>query len=282
MDFTHTRIAANGVSLHCAQAGPEDGTLVLLLHGFPDFWYTWKQQLSFLAGQGYRVIAPDQRGYNLSDKPDALRLYNIDELARDVTGLMDALGHSKAILVGHDFGGSVAWRVAHLYPDRVDRLVALNVPHSSVLKRALRTNLRQKLRSWYIFALQIPAAPEWLLKAFDYRLLARVRSRGCPLSPEDLAHYVAAWSQPGALHGMIQWYRALLQTQPKRMHSPMIEPPVLLLWGRRDPYLAYELAPASLELCRNARLITIDEASHWVQHDAADAVNRHVLEFIRS
>ncbi|HSP07779.1 MAG TPA: alpha/beta hydrolase, partial [Acidobacteriota bacterium] len=159
MNFTHRTLPVNGISLHVVEAGPEDGSPVFLLHGFPDFWRTWEKQMEFLAQQGFRAIAPDQRGYNLSDKPAPLAAYNIDQLAGDVTALMDAYGYPRATVIGHDWGGSVAWRTAHLFPDRIEKLVILNVPHSTVMKRALRTGWRQRMRSWYIFLFQIPRIP---------------------------------------------------------------------------------------------------------------------------
>ena len=280
MNISHHSVQVNGISLHVVEAGPENGNPLILLHGFPDFWYTWKNQIDFLAEKGFRVIAPDQRGYNLSDKPEALPAYNIDQLASDVAALMDAFKLPRATLVGHDWGGSVAWRTAHLFPDRVEKLVVLNVPHSTVLKHALRNSWRQRFRSWYVLFFQIPRLPEACLRAFNQALLARTRQRGCRLSPEDLALYREAWARPGALRSMIQWYRALLQTKPQRLPSPEIIPPVMILWGPRDRYLNRNLASLSLDLCRQGMLFFIKNAAHWVHHDAAEEVNRLIMEFV--
>lgn len=277
MDLRHRTIPVNGISLHVVEAGPETGRPVFLLHGFPDFWYTWIRQIRFLADEGFRVVAPDQRGYNLSDKPAEIAEYNIDQLAADIIALMESYNSPRSLLIGHDWGGSVAWRTAHLCPERVEKLVILNVPHSAVLKQALRTEIRQKLRSWYIFFFQVPRVPEWILSAFHCLLLKRLRARGSRLTAEETELYVQAWSQPGAIRGMIQWYRALLRTKARRMESPRIMPRVHIIWGSRDKYLGREMAQRSLELCDHGKLTFLENASHWVQHDEPDEVNRLIL-----
>lgn len=282
-NITHRRVQVeDGTSLHVAEAGPANGLPVLLLHGFPDFWYTWKEQIPFLAGCGFRVIAPDQRGYNLSDKPTAVARYNMDRLAQDVVALMDACGLKSAALAGHDFGGSVAWRAAQLFPERITRLVILNVPHSAVLKRAIRTDWKQRTRSWYFFFFQVPWVPEFALRLFSFRRLAQTRQRCSRLSEADLGLYREAWAQPGAVKSMIQWYRALLQIRVRRLPSPRIHPPVLILWGARDPFLRRELAEISIELCDSGELVFLEEAAHWVHQDAPAEVNRLMAAFLGS
>ena len=280
MDLRHRTIPIHGISLHVVEAGLENGRPVFLLHGFPDFWYTWIRQIQFLADHGFRVVAPDQRGYNLSDKPAEIAAYNIDQLAADVIALMDFYNSPRSLLIGHDWGGSVAWRAAHLFPERVEKLVILNVPHSAVLKQALRSDFRQKLRSWYIFFFQVPQIPEFILSAFHCYLLKRLRARGGRLTAEETKLYAEAWSQPGAVHGMIQWYRALLQTKAARLESPRIKSAVHIIWGSRDKYLGREMAQRSLELCDHGELTFLENASHWVQHDEPDEVNRLILASI--
>lgn len=279
MNVRHRTIHANGIDLHVAEAGNETGRPVLLLHGFPDFWYTWIRQMEFLSSHGFLVIAPDQRGYNTSAKPAGVASYNIDVLAADVMGILDAYRLEKALVAGHDWGGSVAWRAAHVYPERVEKLLILNVPHSSVLKRAVRKNPKQMARSWYIFFFQIPWLPENILSAFDFALLKRVQVRGGRLSNEELSLYLKAWAMPGAIHGMIQWYRALLQTKARRLPSPRIKPPVRIIWGTKDRFLRQELAQQSLELCDRGELLLIENAGHWIHHEKPDDVNRLMLEF---
>lgn len=279
MNVRHRTIRANNIDLHVVEAGDEKARPVFFLHGFPDFWYTWQQQMEFLATQGFLAIAPDQRGYNESSKPVGIASYSIDVLAADVIGILDAYRCERALIVGHDWGGSVAWRTAHVYPERVEKLVILNVPHSAVLKRAVRKNRKQMARSWYIFFFQLPWLPESLLSAFHYALLKKVRRSGGPLSDQELLMYVKAWSMPGALHGMMQWYRALLQTKARRMPSPRITPPVRVIWGSRDRYLRRELAQQSLDLCDHGELLFIENAGHWIHHEKPDEVNRLISEF---
>src|SRR5512145_875022 len=154
MDYHH--IVTHHIHLHVAQAGSPDGPLVILLHGFPEFWYGWRRQIPALASAGYRLWAPDQRGYNLSDKPDGIAAYNLDDLAADVIGLIDAARQEKAYLVGHDWGAAVAWRVANQYPERLQRLVVMNVPHPAVMAQHVRRSFAQLRKSWYILFFQIP------------------------------------------------------------------------------------------------------------------------------
>jgi len=152
----HDRIATNGITLHVAQAGPADGELVVLLHGFPEPWWGWRNQIPALAASGFRVLAPDQRGYNFSDKPAGRGAYRMDTLARDIVGLIDATGRNRAAVIGHDWGGAIAWWLATYHPDRVRRVAVLNCPHPLVFSRILRRSPAQLLRSWYMFFFQFP------------------------------------------------------------------------------------------------------------------------------
>ncbi len=155
-------ITANGIKLHVQTDGPENGTSVVLLHGFPEFWYGWRRQIPALVEAGFRVIVPDQRGYNLSDKPKGVAAYDVDVLARDVIGLLDHFGIQKARLVGHDWGAVVAWTVALQHPDRLEKLAILNVPHPDVMTRFVLGNPAQRKKSWYVFFFQLPFV-EWIL-----------------------------------------------------------------------------------------------------------------------
>jgi epoxide hydrolase 4 len=165
------RIATNGITLNVACAGPADGPLVILLHGFPEFWRPWRAQIEPLAAAGFRVMAPDLRGYNLSDKPPGISAYCADVIAGDVAGLIDAAGRRQARIVGHDWGGAIAWATAMYHPSRVERLVVLNCGHPVAMKRRLRHDLRQFARSWYIIALQVPWLPEYFARRRRFRLL---------------------------------------------------------------------------------------------------------------
>jgi epoxide hydrolase 4 len=172
--YNHAMIKTNGVNLHVVQVGPENGPLAILLHGFPEYWRGWKNQLDPLAEAGYWVIAPDQRGYNLSDKPKGVNAYQVSTLAADVVGLIDVLGREKAYLVGHDWGAAVAWEVAIRYPQRLEKLAILNVPHPDVMQKFLLSNMHQVRKSWYIFFFQIPGLPEWTMSRNNYANMRRM------------------------------------------------------------------------------------------------------------
>jgi pimeloyl-ACP methyl ester carboxylesterase len=275
-------IPAGEVKLHAVEAGPEDGPLAILLHGFPEFWYGWRRQLAPLAAAGYRVLAPDQRGYNLSEKPRGVAAYGLDRLARDVVGLIDDAGREKALLVGHDWGGAVAWWTAIRHPERIAKLAVLNMPHPRVMERFVRHDPAQRKRSSYIFLFQIPWLPERRLAAGNFARAAAAlakTSRPGTFGEDDLARYRAAWSQPGAVHAMIQWYRAALRARPRRPPSTEVRVPTLLVWGARDRFLGREMAEPSIARCPDGRLAIVDEAGHWVQHEEPERVTRLLLDF---
>ena len=276
-------IPANGIHLHVVQEGPEEGPLVLLLHGFPEFWYGWRKQIPYLAAAGYRVWVPDQRGYNLSAKPPGLAAYNLDVLAADVVGLLDAAGREKASLVGHDWGGAVAWWVASKYPERLERLVVLNCPHGAVMQKHLRRNPAQRRRSWYFFFFQTPWLPEAVSRLANWQMLVRLlrgSSRPGTFTDADLALYRQAWSQPHAYTSMVHWYRALFQRPPAPPPRRPIAVPTLLLWGAQDRFLGREMAQPSVDLCSTGCLVFVEEATHWLQHEEAERVNALIGEFL--
>lgn len=275
-------VQANGVRLHVVEAGPEAGPAVVLLHGFPELWYGWRRQIGPLAEAGFRVIVPDQRGYGTSEKPAGIAAYRIDALAADVTGLLDALGLARASLVGHDWGAAVAWWLALAHPERLLRLGILNVPHPAVMRRHLTSSPRQMLRSWYAFFFQVPGLPERFLARDGFANLARaVRGgRRGTCTDEDLAVYREAWSQPGALTAMVNWYRAALRSAGARLPRLRVGVETLVLWGARDRFLGREMAAASAALCDHGRLEMFERATHWLQHDEADAVNDRLARFL--
>jgi pimeloyl-ACP methyl ester carboxylesterase len=271
------------IQLHAVAAGPLDGPVVILLHGFPEFWYGWHRQIEPLAAAGFRVIVPDQRGYNLSSKPSGLASYAMAELVSDVIGIADQLGQQKIFLAGHDWGAAVAWSAALLHPQRIAKLAVLNVPHPSVMLRFLRTRPRQLLLSWYMLFFQLPWLPEAVFSAFHFgmgtRSLAR-SSRPGTFSPDDLAQYRAAWSQPGALTAMINWYRAGFRLRAK-FANRNVRVPTRILWGERDAFLLSEMAHESLRYCTDAELFTFANASHWLQHEEPVRVSELLVEFFR-
>ncbi len=284
MKLEHSTIKTNGIRLHVVQAGSNSGMPVVLLHGFPEYWYGFRKQIPAFVKAGCRVIIPDQRGYNLSDKPRGVKAYNLHELVNDVIGLVDALKYEKVNLVGHDWGAAVAWMLAIWHPERVHRLGILNVPHPLVMKRFLSHDFEQIRRSWYVFFFQLPGLPEAGLRANDWRGMVRaLRGSGKihTFTNEDIAKYKEAWSQPGALTAMLNWYRAFLRHPPRITDDMRVQVPTLMLWGTKDFALSYRMARPSIDYCEDGRLIFFPEATHWVQHEEADEVNWHLLEFMR-
>jgi epoxide hydrolase 4 len=269
-----------GVRLHYVEAG--EGPLVVLLHGFPEFWYSWRHQITPLAQAGFHVVAPDMRGYNLSDKPQGWRAYDTSLLADDIAGLIRSFGEQSAYVVGHDWGAAVAYAVAMNHPEVVRRLAILNVPHPTRMLEGFRT-LKQLRKSWYMFFFQIPWLPEYMARrdefAFGKRSL-RADSKKA-FSDEDLERYVEAWSQPGALTGAINYYRAALRRSPGKALAQMkpIEAQTLVIWGMLDRHLGSELAEPAPEWVPNVRVERIPDATHWVQHDAPERVNELLVEF---
>lgn len=279
--WTHVRHRVNGITLHAVEAGPPDGPLVLLLHGFPEFWWGWRRQIEPLAAAGLRVVAPDMRGYNLSDKPSGIDAYVPDTLAADVLGLMDAYGRTEARVVGHDWGGIVAWWTAATHPGRVERLAILNAPHPDAWSRRVRRSPGQALRSTYAALFQLPRLPELMLRADGFAALRRAltgSARPDAFRPGELDHYVEAWSQPGALTAMLNYYRAL-RRRP-RAPLPRIAPPTLVLWGAHDVALQRALAREGLALCDRGGGVFLERATHWVHLEEPGAVNAALAAFM--
>jgi epoxide hydrolase 4 len=261
-----------------------DGNLVVLLHGFPEPWWGWRHQIPALSRSGFRVLAPDQRGYNLSDKPIRRGSYRINTLAQDILGLIDSTGRKRAAVVGHDWGGAVAWWLATNHPDRVERVAVLNCPHPAVFAQVLTRTPAQILRSWYMFFFQLPSLPEWLASRMSYAALARTMrstARRGTFTDADLNHYKLAWSEPGALTAMLNWYRAAL---PLMVYSGptkvRVDVPALLLWGTQDAFLTRNLIQPTMELCTKGRVVLLEEATHWLAHEEPDKVNALLIEFL--
>ena len=284
MQYETAYIETNGIKLHVVMAGPKDGGPVLLLHGFPEFWYGWRKQIPALAKAGYRVIVPDQRGYNLSDKPKGVNAYALDKLVADMLNLIDALGYQKVNLIGHDWGAMVAWVLASRHPERLHKLGILNVPHPAVMLNFLRRGDPEQLRrSWYIFFFQLPCLPEYFIRQNDWRNGDRVlrgSSKRGSFTREDVAEYKRAWSQPSAMTAMLNWYRAAVRHRPKLPKDARVKAPTLMLWGMQDVALSHRMARLSLDYCNEGSLVLFEEATHWVQHDEAKAVNQLLVEFL--
>jgi len=285
VELAHRYADLGDVRLHYVEAG--EGPLVLLLHGFPQFWYQWKHQVPALVEAGFRVVAPDMRGYNLSDKPLGVRAYRVELLARDVERLILACGERTAFVVGHDWGALAAWIAAMRHPGRVEKLAILNVPHPARSLDGLLSPM-QLLRSSYMFFFQIPRLPEEVIRAGDFALLRSV-FRSDPVQPEaftaeDIERYIEAIAQPGALTASLNYYRALLRN-PREMRALLqrVEAPVLVIWGERDRFLSRRLAePPRLWVPNLIRVKRLPDASHWVAEDCPLEVNTLLLGFLRS
>lgn len=262
------------------QAGPEDGELVILLHGFPECRRAWRRQAAGLAAVGFRVVLPDQRGYGLSSTPQGTAAYDLDALAGDVVGLARHLGHECFNLVGHDWGASVAWWLASQDPDRVRRLAVANAPHPAVWREAMGRDWRQALKSFYVRIMALPLLPEALVRRGNFQALADALAPA-GLTPEELAEYRKEWAAPGAVTGMINWYRAFLARRMPPAAGLAVEAPTLILWGDRDPYGVPELADSSARLCTNVRVEHFAEAGHWLHHEQADRVGEMLVEFLQ-
>jgi len=283
MELEHSYIETNGIRLHVVQAGPKSGVPVVLLHGFPEFWYGWRKQIPALVEAGCRVIVPDQRGSNLSDKPKNVKEYDIYTLVDDIIGLIDALGYEKVNLVGHDWGALVAWRLANKYPERLHRLGIMNAPHPAVMKRFLQRDLEQLRRSWYVFLFQLPWIPETGMQQDNWRRAERSlrnTSKINSFTDEDILKYKEAWSQPGAMTATINWYRAALRYQPPAPKDPRIKVPTLMMWGMQDFALSHRMARPSMDYVDEGNLILFPEATHWVHLDEAEEVNHYLIDFI--
>jgi len=283
MELEHSYIETNGVKLHVVQAGPKSGVPIVLLHGFPEFWYGWRKQIPALAEAGCRVILPDQRGCNLTDKPKGVKSYGIYTLVDDIIGLIDALEYEKVNLVGHDWGAVVAWMLANKYPERLHKLGIMNVPHPAVMRRFLLRDLEQIRRSWYVFLFQLPWLPEAGMRADNWRGAERaLRGSGKihTFTDEDIVKYKEAWSQPGAMTAMINWYRAAIRYQPPVPKEPRIKVPTLMMWGMKDFALTHRMARPSMDYVDEGNLILFPDATHWVHLDAAEEVNHYLIDFI--
>ena len=275
----------NGIVLHVVLAGPPSGEPLIFLHGFPEFWFAWRRQIDHFVSSGYRVIIPDQRGYNLSDKPAGIANYSIDLLARDVVGVLDNVAVSKAFVVGHDWGAAVGWYLAARYSDRIHRTAMLSVPHPRVFIKNLIMNPAQLRKSWYMFLFQLPCLPEFIMRRRDWALLVRaLRKTSAPglFSDSDLEQYKESWARKGALTAMVNSYRAAL-LRPSKLaldrERSRVKVPALLIWGKNDQFAVEAMARESLQYCDNGHLEFFESATHWVQHEDPTRVNTLLSQF---
>ncbi|WMJ73942.1 alpha/beta hydrolase [Cytophagaceae bacterium ABcell3] len=272
----------NRIKLHVVEDGPEDGKAIIFLHGFPEFWYSWKAQIPYFTQRGYRVIVPDQRGYNLSDKPVHVKNYQIKELVRDIVELIETAEQKQVYLVGHDWGGTVAWKLAEAYPQLIFKLIIINMPHPKVFKETIKKNLKQRLTSSYILIAQLPWIPEKILKWTNYKVLLKsmdISSSSSTFKSLDRAKYKEAWSHKNSLKYMINWYRAAKYSKEPD-ENITIRVPVLVIWGNQDKFFRENTIQASLKMCKDAHLYRT-EGTHWLHHEKPEEVNNKILEFIK-
>ncbi len=302
----HRFVQTNGVRLHCAVDG--DGPLVVFLHGFPECWYSWRHQLAALAPR-FRVVAPDLRGYNESDKPGPVSAYAMSELVADVRGLIEAFGEREAVIVAHDWGGGIAWTFAMEHPEMTRRLVVMNCPHPAIFATHLRSNRRQMAKSWYMFFFQIPWLPETLLGLNHAALVGRAVRESTivknQITDDDLRVLRDAASRPGALRSAINYYRAVFRSADARASWPSwlrrfvegdrpatpvrerledwpkISAPTLLIWGEEDVALEKELTLGMEPLFTGPLQIKyIPLCGHFVQQEQPEVVNGYLLDFL--
>ncbi len=279
--FDYAQIGA--VNLHYAKAGDSE-KLVILLHGFPEFWYSWRHQIAALSNE-YTVVAPDMRGYNLSDKPPKIEDYSIDKLVDDVIGLIGYFGRNQAAVVGHDWGASIAWATALKHPEYVSKLVAMQVPPASIWKK--NQTLKQFLASWYMFFFQIPALPEYILKLDDFAALENALKDTTVekdiFTAVDIAEYKKSWHEPFALTAMINYYRANIVKRfiGKSKPESKIKVPTVFIYGEKDQAILPETVKGIGEAVDAPfEEFRIPDSAHWVQNEAKDTVNEILRDFL--
>jgi epoxide hydrolase 4 len=289
--FQHKYADVNNIRIHYVTVGK--GRLIMFLHGFPEFWYEWKNQLAEF-GRDYQAVAPDMRGYNLSSKPADVEQYRIKYLIEDIRALAEHLGYKKFILVAHDWGAGVAWPFAIRHPDYLEKLIIINGTHPVTFTRELRDNPEQRRASQYILVYRTPEAEE-ILSRNNYALLAsnlleEGRKQGY-FTEEDRKAYIEAWSQPGALTGGLNYYRAarlgpftgesddILSADPSLF---TVKVPTLVIWGEKDKWLLTGNLEGLEKYVPHLTIKRIPDGSHWVIHEKPALVNSYIREFIES
>ena len=278
--WQHEYITTNGINLHYVSQG--NGPLMLMLHGFPEFWYSWRHQIPEFASD-FKVVAPDLRGYNDSDKPVSQSAYVMNELVQDVEGIIRGLGYKKCVLVAHDWGGGIAWSFAYAYPEMVERLIIMNCPHFAKFSQGLRTP-KQLLRSWYMFFFQLPAIPELFLQAKNYKFIENA-FKGMAInknafSNEDIDIYKNAAAKHGAIKAMINYYRNIFSPKMFNQNWGILEIPTLMIWGEEDTALGKELTYGTEAYVKDLQIKYIPKCSHWVQQEQPQLVNHYIREFL--
>jgi len=279
--FEERTVQSGDVHLRCITAGPPDGPLVLLLHGFPARWSTWRALLPTFAQAGYLAVAPDLRGYGASDRPAGVDSYSVLRILEDVVAILDAFGRERAFVVGHDVGGGVAWALAMAHPQRIERLAILNSVHVVGFERQMR-KWSQLSKSWYVFFFLLPWIPEWWLSRRDFHFLrhALIADGLSDAAARDLLEGIRP---KGALRAALNWYRASFRDVARKRFDPTrVDLPTLIVWGDRETHLDPELATPPPGWVTHVRVEHVPEAGHWVHHDAPDKVGALLLSHARA
>ncbi len=275
------KVDVGDVELFVVRAGPPDGPPIVLLHGFPEFWYAWKGVIAPLAKAGFRVIVPDQRGYGDSDKPPAIDDYHVDKLGDDIANLIAALGYENAGVVAHDWGGGVAWNLAIRHPERVRKLAVIDTPHPDAWRRV---ETKEEAVSWYRTYFQIPWLPEESARWGNWALLAKsMRGTAKPgaFPDEKLAFYRSAWDRDGAFGTMVNWYRSSFRTFTRDATTPehRVALPVLLLLAKDDAYIPSDMTRASLSFLDDGKLVELGSGTHWVVQEEPERIAELLIAF---
>ena len=280
--WRESRRTISGLSLHVVEAGREGDPLLMLLHGFPEFWWAWRKQITPLAEAGYHVVVPDMRGYNESDAPQEVAAYHIDTLATDVVAIADAFGADRFHFVGHDWGAVIGWWVAAKHPGRLKRVVLMDGPHPDVWGKQAPKHPTQAIRSTYVAFFQLPWLPEATLGAFDFaglRAMMQGSAKADTFEPGALDLYAEAWAHPGSVTAMLNYYRALRERSTEN-EPARLAPPTLILWAGEDRFLERHVAEAGRDLCDDGRLEFVEGASHWLHLERPERINARIVAFL--
>ncbi|WP_353735008.1 alpha/beta hydrolase [Okeania sp. SIO2C2] len=272
-------ITANSIKIHYVTQG--SGPLMLMLHGFPEFWYSWRHQIPEFA-QDYKAVALDLRGYNESDKPEDKSAYVMSEFIKDIEGVIKELGYEKCVLVGHDWGGVIAWSFAYAHPEMVEKLIVMNIPHPAKFREGLGTP-EQLFRSWYMFFFQLPFLPELMLEFDDYQAIGSIFKsmvNKSAVTDADIEAYKDAVAKRGALTSMINYYRNIFSGFFNQQEWGILRIPTLMLWGEEDTALGKELTYGTEEYVENFQIRYIPNCGHSVQQEQPQLVNQYMREFL--
>jgi len=281
----HKYMRVNGIQIHYVEAGDPDKPVMLFIHGFPEFWFSWRHQIKHFK-RNYRVVAMDTRGYNQSEKPAGIEEYTLDKLVEDVKGLVEGLGVSKVTLVAHDWGAGIAWNVAAIYPEMLENLIICNLPHVLALEDAQKETWAQRLKSWYMVFFQCPVLPELFTLMEDVKIMNGNMKDAKEKDPEVLEAYKYVFQDFKAWNRGINYYRAVLTNKGMEFSRTIrpklssIEVRTLHIFGTGDKYLGLEAAQKSCKYVKNYQLELLEGVSHWVQQEEPDRVNKIMETFL--